>query len=126
MATTVLGYIGTRAPTFLTDSRVTSGDLEEQVKLELDPTIFKGDLFNKAVALLMLHAMAMDDRSGTSAVGGSISEEQEDRLKRKYLIDFGLTKQFPDFSQTRWGMEFIRLRRSCVIGPRTRFTKLPT
>lgn len=126
MATTVLGYIGTRAPTKLSDSRVTSGDLEEQVKLELDPKIFKGDLFNKAVALLMLHAMAMDDRdTGGAGVGGAISEEQEDRLKRKYLIDFGLTKLFPDLSQTRWGLEFIRLRRSCVITPRTRFTALP-
>jgi hypothetical protein len=82
-----------------------------------------GTLRNKAIALLMLHWLYLDDRdSGNQGVGGTVKREREGMLEKEYMIDFSLTSRYPDLSQTRWGMELIRLRKQCLMLPRNRFT----
>jgi hypothetical protein len=119
----VMTYIDTRAPGYSADTRVSPMILQAE---DETGTAF-GILRNAAIALLVLHWLAMDDRAGGSggslsnSVGGTIKREREGSLEREYMIDFSLTKQFPDLSQTRWGMELIELRKKCILTPYNRF-----
>lgn len=114
----VQSYIDTRAARYSADARLP--ELQAQAELEVG-TVF-GSLRYKAVALLMLHWLTMDDRdSGGLGVGGAISMEREGSLQRQYLLDFSVTKQNPDLAQTKWGLEYVQLKKSCIIKPMTRF-----
>lgn len=121
----VMSYITSRAPLYVADPRVPDMILQATEETGLA----YGKLQNKAIALLVLHWLAMDDRSaaqGGSSIGGTIAGEREGSLERRYMIDFSLTKAFPDLSQTRWGMELIETRRKSVItAPFNRFTVVP-
>lgn len=120
---TVASYIAARAPGFVGDPRLTS--FESQARLETGPVFARCGLGDKAVFLLMMHWFALDNRAGgltNPAVGGTIRKEKEGGLLREYMLDFSLTQRYPDLSQTSWGMELIRLRKSCILMPRNRFT----
>lgn len=119
----VTTYIATRAPSYSADPRVPAMILQSEAETG---TAF-GELRNAAIALLVLHWLAMDDRAGggggstSNSVGGTIKREREGSLEREYMVDFSLTKAFPDLSQTRWGMELIELRKKCILTPYNRF-----
>lgn len=75
----------------------------------------------KAVALLVLHQMALDKRnsdSGGSAPSGQISSEKAGDLARSYSGGFFLgTSQSsidPYLAQTSYGVELYNLQCSCV------------
>jgi hypothetical protein len=124
MASSVLDYITVRAPSYTADPR-TSVMIDQA-------TIETGSLFgtnrNRAISLLVLHWLTMDDRAAGiggsgSSIGGTIKREREGSLEREYMVDFSLTKMFPDLTQTRFGMELIELRKkSLVISPFNRFS----
>ena len=118
---TVQEYIAARAPQYSADSRLTA--LTEQAMLETDAAAF-GKLYEKAVALLVLHWMAVDDRSsGTDGgVVGTLKREREGSLEKEYMIDFSVTARDPDLSQSKWGLELRHLRRSCIFAPMTRMS----
>jgi hypothetical protein len=107
-------YIDARAPKYSADPRVSYLLLQAQQEVGENWGQYQG----KGQALLMLHWMAMDDRSGQqngNSIGGTVQSEQEGSLKRSYMVDFSLTKDFPDYSQTRWGMEFIQTMKKAVV-----------
>lgn len=113
-----LDYVAVRSATYAADPRI--GTLLSMAENETGAEF--GTNRNRAIALLALHWISMDDRdSGGQAVGGTVSAEQEGSLRRQYLIDFTLTSRYPDLTQTRWGMERIGLQKGSLIGPRTRF-----
>lgn len=119
---TVQNYIDSRAPAYSSDTRIAG--LTAQASLETG-TVFIGDLRNKAITLLILHWMTVDDRDtdgGSAGIGGTVKREREGQLEREYMLDFSLTANFPDLSQSKWGLELIRLRRQCIMAPRNRFT----
>lgn len=72
---------------------------------------------NLAIALLVLHWLTMEKQGGTS---GSIKSEKEGDLARSYGTSISISQRYPDLSQTSWGMELIRLRKSLILGPRNR------
>jgi len=112
-------YIAARSAKYASDSRLPI--LIDQAGTETGTAY--GDNQNRAISLLVLHWLTMDDRdpSGTGN-GGIVSMEKEGSLQKQYLVDFALTSKYPDLTQTRWGMELISLRRSSIFGPRTRIT----
>ncbi len=116
-------YIATRAPTYAADARI--APMTTQAELETGQ-VYTGDLRNKAIALLILHWMFLDDRDGgLTGIGGTVKREKEGQLEKEYMIDFSLTVRYPDLSQTRWGLELVRLRRSSIMMPRNRFSPYP-
>lgn len=123
MSTSVMGYITTRAPGYVSDARLP--DLITQATDEIGLAF--GTLRNRAISLLALHWLAMDDRStdqNGNSIGGTISGEREGSLERRYMIDFSLTKKYPDLSQTRWGMELIQLRMKTIPSIFNRFSTI--
>lgn len=76
-----------------------------------------------AVALLVLHWMAVQDR-GRAGAAGPITAEAEGQLSRSYgfLQNQSLP---PHLSQTAWGLELIGLRRASIVGFRNRRIKEP-
>jgi len=121
MATTVEGYIATLGPIFVGNALIP--DLKEQYDLEVG-TVFKRAIRNKAIALLVLHSLTLNNRD-TAGLGapGALKREKEDRLEREFLTDFTLIKDYPDLAQTQYGVQYIRLMKSCIIAPRNRFTE---
>jgi len=114
-------YIDSRAAAYSADARLSS--LIEQAELETGP-VFQGDLRNKAIALLVLHWLYVDDRSAgsTGGVVGTLKREREGSLEREYMIDFSVTARDPDLSQSKWGLELRQLRKSCIFAPMTRMS----
>lgn len=121
MVITVDNYLAARSPSSTSNPQIIP--LKAQAELETS-TIYKGDLRNKAVALLVLHwlALVVRDPDGGPGASGSLKREKEDRLEREYLVDFSITKDHPNLAQTRWGMELLALRKACIIGPRNRYS----
>lgn len=118
----VQGYIDARASQYSSDPRL--GALIEQATLETNANAY-GTLTDKAIALLVLHWLAVDDRSGTSKDGGvvgTLKREREGSLEREYMIDFSVTSRDPDLSQSKWGLELRQLRKSCIFAPMTRMS----
>ena len=112
-------YIALRAPTYSADPRL--GQAIEMAELETG-TCFGANRF-KAVALLVLHWLTMDDAEiseGKYNSGGILVSEQEGSLKRAYQVDFSLQHRFPDLSRTRWGMELLGLSKKTTLNFFTR------
>lgn len=72
---------------------------------------------NMAVALLVLHWLALEER-GAAASPGAITSESEGQVSRSY----GSTGQTGALSQTSWGQELTQLRRQTFMGGFTRMT----
>lgn len=115
---TPLQIITLRAPDFATEPNV--NDLITQAALEVSESEY-GDLKNKAIALIVMHWIALDKRDpGGSGVSGSIKSEKEGDLARSYGSS-GSTDGDPYYSQTTWGLEFLRLQEQSFMKPRNRF-----
>lgn len=117
-------YIDARASHYSSDPRL--GVLIEQATIETNSNAF-GRLTDKAIALLVLHWLYVDDRSGTSKDGGvvgTVKREREGSLEREYMIDFSVTARDPDLSQSKWGLELRQLRKSCIFAPMTRMSSI--
>ena len=117
---TAQGIIEARAPQYVGDARVS-----DFIALA---TLRTGNVFGEvkqyAIALRVLHMLAVSDRgSSITGAGGAITREKEGQLERSYggssstSIDEG---RFPDLSQTSWGRELIALQNENIIGPRNR------
>jgi hypothetical protein len=118
----VLDYITVRAPLYAADPRVST--LIDMATIEISATAY-GNNKNRAISLLVLHWLAMDDKSASdgNSIGGTIKREREGSLEREYMVDFSLTKDYTDYTQTRWGMELIQLtNKSVVKAPFNRFS----
>lgn len=72
-----------------------------------------GDKYNNAVALLVLHLYAVNDRTGS---GGPITSEKEGQLSRS----FGAAASSSAWGDTSWGRELQTLSSSLNFGPRNR------
>ena len=114
---TPLQIITLRAPDFATEPNI--DDLTAQAGLEVSDTCF-GDLKNKAIALIVMHWIALSKRDPEGTTTGSIKSEKEGDLARSYGSS-GSTTGDPYYSQTAWGLEYLRLLSQSIIGPRNRF-----
>lgn len=74
-----------------------------------------------AVALLALHYLAIGER-GAGGAAGAITSESEGDLSRSYASPQSNLNDY-DFGSTIWGMELLRLRRSCFFGVITRMSR---
>jgi len=72
-----------------------------------------GDNYEEAVALLVLHYYAINDRGGA---GGQVTSESEGQLSRS----FGVAASKSLWASTSWGQELIQLTSSLHLLPRNR------
>ena len=72
-----------------------------------------GDSYNEAVALLVLHMYAVNDRGGA---GGALASETEGQLSRS----FAAAASPSAWTSTSWGQELIELTKGLHLFPRTR------
>lgn len=90
-------------------------DLDDMIELaetRLTTDTF-GDNYSEAVALLVLHMYAVNDRGGS---GGAVTSEKEGQLARS----FAAAASSISYGDTSWGRELQTLTRSVSFGPRTR------
>ncbi len=122
---TVASYIATRAAVYVGDARLP--ELQIEAGEETGPVFTACGKREKAIFLLIMHWIELDDDrggvKGSGAIGGMVKKVKEGMLEKEFLQDFSLSKEHPDLSQTRWGLELLRLRKSCIVGPRNRHTK---
>lgn len=104
-----------RALAFASDSR-----LDDMVTMagEQTGTVF-GDQRNTAIALLVMHWLALEQISSSGQSGMIISEKEGD-LSRSYGFTSNVKIGDADLGQTRWGIELLRMRKSNIFGPRDR------
>ncbi len=116
---TPLEIITIRAPAFALESNI--NDLIIEAELEVSTTEYNtSPLRNKAVALIVMHWIALNKRDSTGGTAGAIKSEKEGDLSRSFgTTDNGDTD--PYYGQTTWGMEFLRFQAQCFIKPRNRF-----
>ncbi len=120
---TALDFINLRAKKYATDPRISTA-LDGAA--ETFSATAWGRNLEKAKALLALHWLTMDDRDVSGeGIGGTLQSEQEGSLKRSYMIDFKCQSANPDWTQSRWGMELIQLRKQSIFAPVTRFSQIP-
>jgi hypothetical protein len=115
MALTIEEIIALRSATV-----AAKADLAQMIELaesQLKECTF-GDQYNNAVALLVLHLYAINDRNGS---GGSIRSEKEGQLARS----FGSVDSSLAWASTSWGQELIQLVQSLNLLPRTRMMTCP-
>lgn len=111
-----------RVPTYSGDSRLTD---YETLATKQTGTVF-GDCRNLAIALLMLHMLTIDDSraqgaSGGGASTGAVKSEKEGDLAKTYGTTASeISSRYPDLSQTVYGLELIRLRKSTILEPTNR------
>jgi len=72
---------------------------------------------NTAIAYLVLHWLALEQR-GASAAAGPVTSEREGDLARSY--GGGGADLSGDLAQTSWGLELKRLRDSTIFAARNR------
>ena len=110
---TVSEIITARNPDIVIDSRVTN--------LILLATVQTGNVYgdqkNDAIALLVLHWLALEAR-GAAAASGALKSEKEGDLSRSYGIDGAKTSVFLD--STYWGQQLKNLRDSLIMSARNR------
>ena len=87
-------------------------DMIELAETRLTTDTF-GDNYNEAVALLVLHMYAVNDRGSS---GGPVTSEKEGQLSRS----FGAAASSGALGDTSWGRELERLTKSLKLFPRTR------
>lgn len=123
--TTSAQIIAVKSPGFALDPRLT--DFIGLAELQLSKTMF-GDKGEYAIALLVLHWLALDALGGGSAttsgsgVAGSIESEKEGELSRSYSIPSGGNQGQAStyYNQTIFGQELYQLIRGCFILPMNR------
>ena len=112
---TPLQIITIRAPAFASEPNI--NDLIAQAELEVGQC--QGDLRNKAVALIVMHWIALSKRDPTGNSSGTIKSEKEGDLARSYgSVSTKETDNY--YGQTTWGLEYLRLLDSTMILPRNR------
>jgi len=111
---TIAGIIETRNPNVTVDARIT--DLITLATQDISSSVF-GSKTNDAIALLVLHWLALETRSGGFAPG-AIKSEKEGDLSRSYGI--GSSKTLDDLDSTSWGLQLKRLRNALIISVRNR------
>ena len=72
---------------------------------------------NDAIALLVLHWLALENR-GAAAAAGSIKSEKEGDLARSYGTTSSKTSHYLD--QTTWGLQLKALRDGLIMSARNR------
>lgn len=117
---TPLEIITIRALAFALESNV--NDLIIEAEKEVSESEYNTtDLRNKAIALIVMHWIALDKRDPTGGTAGAIKSEKEGDLSRSFgtTSDNGGIDSY--YSQTSWGLEFLRLQAQCFVKPINRF-----
>jgi len=113
---TVAEIIVARCSTVVINARVNS-----LITLSTEQTgsVF-GTRTNDAIALLVLHWLALDARNGggVGGAGGAITSETEGQLSRSY--GGGMINNNNELASTSWGLELLRLRNTMIFSARNR------
>lgn len=116
---TPLEIITIRAPTFALESNI--NDLIAEAELEVSESEYNtANLRNKAIALIVMHWVALNKRDSTGGTAGVIKSEKEGDLSRSFSVN-NSDDIDSYYSQTTWGLEFLRLQQQCFFKPRNRF-----
>jgi len=80
-----------------------------------------GTRTNDAIALLVLHWLALDARNGggVGGAGGAITSETEGQLSRSYGGGM-INNNDNELASTSWGLELLRLRNTMIMTARNR------
>lgn len=99
----------------VSDARVTR--FINRAKLSVNEDVF-GDTYDLAVTYLAAHMLAVSpETSGGGAVSQIVTSEKVGDLSRTYQESNSSIVEPTSLSRTRYGDEFLRLRRACVISP---------
>lgn len=122
MSLSAEAIIALRSPQHASDARLS--DLVELAKLSTSSCF--GDKYNLAVALRVLHMLALEDlRGGTgtdtgAAFAGAVTSETEGQLSRSYGSSAGaMGVRFLSLQSTAYGLELIELINGFFFKPRT-------
>jgi len=118
---TPLEIITLRGPaSFASDPGI--NDLITEATLEVSETEYNTDaLRNKAIALIVMHWLALKTRDETGGTAGVVKSEKEGDLASTSGASGSIDIGDPYYSQTSWGLEFIRLQNQSFMLPRNRF-----
>lgn len=121
---TPLEIITLRGPSsFAADPNI--DDLIAEATLEVSETAYNTtEMMNKAIALIVMHWLALSARDSTGAAAGSIKSEKEGDLARTYGMSSGTIDLDAFYGQTSWGLEFLRLQAQNIMGVRNRFVSI--
>jgi hypothetical protein len=126
---TPLQIIALRAPQWASDPRLTSTPSLLDLATQQTGNVFTGADRDLAIALRVLHYLALEAmRNGTPGVGsssgvgiaGSLSSETEGQLSKSFSNNSKSAQRWGALSTTVYGQELIELTRSVTFGPRTR------
>lgn len=99
--------------------------LIEHAKKEVGMFSDKIEIYNKAIALLVMHWKTLDLKIQTgelaTSIVGVIESEKEGDLSRSYKLYGATGKLDPFLSQTIYGLEFLSLGNKFIFKPRNRF-----
>ena len=115
---TAAEIIVARSPSVVITARITT-----LITLATEQTgsVF-GTRTTDAVALLVLHWLALGSRNAGGAgagVGGAITSETEGQLSRSYGGGM-INNNSNELASTSWGLELLRLRNTMIISVRNR------
>jgi hypothetical protein len=108
---TPLQIVEARAPEYEGHPRIET--LLQLAEAQTANTTAWGGQRNTAVALLVLHWLAMQER-GVGGAPGPVTSESEGSVSRSY----GWSGKYGALSTTSWGLELQALRKQCFIGAR--------
>jgi len=116
---TVNDYINTLSSFDVNDQSVI--DLITLMEKEIGTEYPTTDLRNKAVALLTMHWLSLTkNSSGNYNQVGSVQQEKEGDLSRKYGFHGKVDFSDSFLSQTPYGIALMSLNKSCFFKPKTR------
>lgn len=111
MALTSKEIIELRAPELAIDPSI--DDLILEAENETGQVF--GDLRPKAVALLVLHWLALKVRSASGVTTGTVQSEREGDLSISYSNSSNSNIRDSYLAQTLWGIELYNLKQSTII-----------
>lgn len=106
------------APEFAGIADVRVARFIDRAKLSVNSDIF-GRVYDLAVTYLAAHMISIsnDPSSGGSSISQIVTSEKVGDLSRTYQESDSSTTNPSSLSRTRYGDEFLRLRRQCVLSP---------
>jgi hypothetical protein len=118
----VLGFITVLWPTASVRTDIT---LQIDIATNIVADVFGSEMIGTtgtkteyARALRAMHNIALIDKSAENNYsGGVVKSEKTGNLAKEYEIDSNLMNQYPDLSQTSWGLMLIGFMKGNIITP---------
>jgi len=117
---TINDIIDDIAPEFENEEQARIDRFIEYAELQVSANVF-GERYDLAVAYLACHMLTLRDRgdadSGSSGTSGVITQKREGDLSLTFALPNALNDGDGNLQLTKYGIEYDRIRKMCVICP---------